>query len=365
MEVNKKGGLPDQSNTQKRIVKKEADHRKDKFLYKVQEIKNHKSDGVGSPITYLAMKNEISYAIGTSSKVLKVIENCKDIYKNTVPIRNHRLIDIVYIDHRNCYLLNFQNNKIYRKDIDEHDPYPFMDVSSISRVGCSFRYSKLNKKLILVSNRLKRVSVLNLERRKVEYEVLKGNKEQNIFDFKLFGVRQNREVCLCRNGSIYLFLFNYPLKKLCSRSHHRIDCIEDRVEYGESIAICDKNRYVLVELRGLENFLKCSRMFVFEIVGNQLVFKTYLDKFKLNIRYKMAIECCGYFHAEIIWIGFSDGRKGLAQMYAYDVQAETMRELNNNRRRHGEFRPFKIHRFGYHLYYSGSKGKFKRIKIEI
>ena len=77
--------------------------------------------------TFFACKNPTSFAIGTDDHGLLVIENLVKIYSQRFAGDENRLKSIIYIDNLDCYLLHC-NNRIYRKDVDTHPPYLFIDV---------------------------------------------------------------------------------------------------------------------------------------------------------------------------------------------------------------------------------------------
>ena len=150
----------------------------------VEELRHH-SGVVGSSKTFIAFKNETSYAIGTFRAGLKVVEVDNEVYSEYFSEDQARLDDIVYIHHLDCYLLKLYG-KVYRKDVDENPPYLYMDLNYGCNYGRCFRYSKVNRRLVVFKNELT-LSVVNLERKQAEIEVNLGKEYGGIHDFIVFG----------------------------------------------------------------------------------------------------------------------------------------------------------------------------------
>ena len=85
---------------------------------------------IGGFCTFFAFKNNTSFAIGTSGKGMKTVENNKLIHSGRLPgTSTGPLLDIIYVEHLDWYLLNYNSN-VYRKDIDDKPPYLYMDINS-------------------------------------------------------------------------------------------------------------------------------------------------------------------------------------------------------------------------------------------
>ena len=117
---------------------------------------------IGGPWTFIAFKNPTSYAIGSSYSPLQVLEEALVIYKKRSRGKCE-LLDMIYIDHLDCYLLSYRN-EILRKEIDGNDPYPMMRVDYLARRGATLRYSKLNKRLVFYFENS--IRVVNIEKGK-------------------------------------------------------------------------------------------------------------------------------------------------------------------------------------------------------
>ena len=139
----------------------------------------------------MAFKNQTSYAIGTRYGGLKVINQTDPTYSAGFPEDKGNLWDMVYIRHLNCYLYVQEDNQIHRKDIDEDPPCLFMGLDCGSQPGKFFKYSKLNRRLI-VRRRDKGTAVVNLERKMVEIAIRKRQGSETIEDFQVFRDKENQ-----------------------------------------------------------------------------------------------------------------------------------------------------------------------------
>ena len=117
------------------------------------------------------------------------IEGGNKVYYGDFEELKRRFFDLIYIEHLNFYLFAFKW-KIYRKVIDENDPYPYINLSCSSSLNRLLRYSKSNKKLIFLkdSNNL---GVANLDKEIVEILVkIPAEKYEATQDFILFEKRK-------------------------------------------------------------------------------------------------------------------------------------------------------------------------------
>ena len=325
----------------------------------VETVKELKGDGfVGEDWTYLALKDESSFMIGTHHEGFKVVEKDNVLYSGKLPVGNVWLGDIIYVKPLNCYFID-HNDKLYRKDVDHHPPYLYMDVKCGYRVGASFIYSAINDRLI-INKDWQNISAISLGTKTTEIEVEK-NVGDFIRDFRLFGEEEDRVVSATEDGHIILYRLDYAEKSGEVVAHSKIELIKDREEQPRSLSVCDQNQYVFVEIRKNGDPYICSRMMVFKITEDYLIKKATIDQSNENIGYKIALECYGYVGAHILWIGLSGNENGVAQVYDYDTESGLFRELEEKRVGHQEEDPTKIHRLGDKFYYTGEEGKIMRL----
>ena len=234
----------------------------DNLYLNVYRVKNHRQLGIiGETYTFLAMKDPRSYMIGSNHKGIKVIQNDTEIYSEPL-LGEEELSDIVYIDHLDCYLLSFKS-KIYRKDTNSRFPYFYMDLNCYSALGKCFQYSRLNQKLIVAKNE-RIIAIINLENKRVEFEIRKDFLN-NIQDFKLLGSKENKIVVMTYWSQIYVFTYNYNLKKICYSFAHRVQRIEDRHEGLKAMVSDDKGDYLLVPSIDQDFSFECLRMILFRV----------------------------------------------------------------------------------------------------
>ena len=319
-------------------------------------------DLIGGTWTYLAMKSYDSFIIGTKKRGLKVFENGIEVYSEKYVQDNRSLTDLIYIDHLNCYLMDY-DNKIYRKDIDNQPPYFFMKCLCGLRIGASFSYSRLHKRLI-VSKNYKNISAINLDTRKIEIEV-KKTLGTDIFDFVVFGRKQNRVIAVSKEGHLLLYRLDFGQKTGINISHTEVRMLEGRREQPQSVAINGKNDVVLLEIGENKNPLKCSRVAVFELKGDSLTKKACIDQYHQGIGAKVALQCYGYVGRFVVWVGLSVNKESLIQVYVYDTVNGDFKELINKRKRHEEFSPAKMQRIGNQFYYTGHYGKVVCLTVNV
>ena len=144
----------------------------------------------------IGLKNATSYAIGEDIKTLVVVENQTQIRFDRFYGASDWIQAILYIDHLDCYLIQ-SKTKIYRKDIDSSPPYLFMDIDRRYQAADRLRYSKINKKLILLQGD-NNLAVIDLERFRFEMEII--TQLSNIEDFNCLALKKTRSCALTNSG---------------------------------------------------------------------------------------------------------------------------------------------------------------------
>ena len=216
----------------------------------------------------------------------------------------------------------------------------------------------------LITNKdCKNISAINLESKQVEIEVEKivGN---YIIDFRLFGEQEEKAIAVTEDGHILLYNLDYNQKTGSVINSFKIELKEERKEEAQSIAVCDKNEYAIVEIGQSESPWVSSRMVIIKIEGDSLIKKAMIDQHSQKIGYKLALESLGYIGRHILWVGLSKLENGVAQLYVYDIERGEFKELQDKRVIHKERSPAKIHRMGSELYYTGSYGKIMRLRLK-
>ena len=328
----------------------------------VEQYRSHQEEGIiGGFLTYIALKSPSSYMIGTWGQGLKIIENEAQIYSEQLPNIYASLADMIYIKPLDCYLLD-HDEKIYRKDIDDKPPYIYLDLTCNIRAGASFRYSEIHERLVIIKD-WDRIAVVNLQNKEVEIDVEKTI-GHNIEDFKLFGENEDRVVSIADDGYILLYSLNYSKKTGALVGHSLVEMIEERDEKPSSVAVCDKNQHVLVDIGKKESPRVCSRMILLTLNEDSFVKKAVIiDQLSHGIGQKYALECHGYVGTHLIWLGLSTDDNGFVQIYDFDTESGELEELEEKRVNHQEFHPFKILRLGNGWYYAGGHGQVMKINL--
>ena len=274
-------------------------------------------------MVWAAFKNESTYIISTRNSGFKVIRNNVELYSYYRP-REPRFTKLLYIDHLDCFFLR-QLNRLYRKNIDDAPPQFYMDLESWN--VDILTYSPANR--ILIARKSSQLAIIYLQSKRAEFKL--DHTIFMIFDkFRLFGKNENRAVFSTHFGDIYFFNFNFRNRKLVSRTQHKIELIQDRIELVVSIAVSDDNEHLFCELHsGLRN---CSRMMIFGIKNSLLVKKAVLDVSGQCLKSKRALSCCGGFEGLIFWVGIElDEPPGRGQLFCYDGERGRLVEFEEKR----------------------------------
>ena len=318
----------------------------------VEKIKDCREEGfIGGPKTHVAIKDSNSFLIGTSRRGLLLFNDGTEVYSG----ERHRAGDlhhIIYAPHLKCYLLAF-NKKLYRKNIDNRPPYALMDVDFGWDYIVRLRYSNLHQRLIINKDN-QNISIINPKMKKIE-AVMRKDVGDRITDFRLFGGNEDRVVSLTWDGQVLLYSLTGGQRRGVIHSSE-IELIGERDEMCVSLAVCEKNPYVLVEIGTGDEGIS-SRMIIIKVVGDTLINTALIDQFHQEIGFKYALECCGYAGSLILWIGLSNEKNGPAQLYKFDTETEELSEFQGKGVWQQEDFPFSLHPLNGKYYYTGWKGK--------
>ena len=325
----------------------------------VEKIRNCHQEGlIGGNSTHIAVKNEKSFMIGTHFlKGIRVIEEESEVYSGKLHVRDASLYDIIYIPPVNSYFLASET-KLYRKDIDDKPPYLFIDMNCGYRVGACLRYSRLHERMI-INKDSRNISVIDPETKEIEIELERIGKGK-IMDFRLFGEDQDQVVSVTEDGHVILIGLDYEEKR-ARVSQSEVKMIVEREDRPRSIAVCDENHFVLVEIGQWRKPYICSRTILFEVRDGILVNLASIDQHSQEIGCKWALECLGYFGVNVLWLGLS--RNGPVQVYAYNIETGKLKELEDKGVSHEEKYPLRLHRLNDKFYYTGYNGRFMSLSL--
>ena len=290
----------------------------------ITEVGDHKEvDMIDGSWILIAFKNPNSFAIATTFKALKVIDDNIQVYYKKPPNKGV-LYDIIYIDHLDCYFLYYFTT-IFRKDIDGGAPYPFLDLpSSGSRLAASMVYSKLNQRLFIVKDKSTLV-VVDLERKSDEISIRHQKTSCSIENFGLVGQKENKIVCLMKSRLIYLYSFSAQLKKICSKFKYEIEGKRGRDGHNSSLAVSEDGRHILVE-RVDSRLAKCSRLLLFGVKGRLLIRLATLDEKDRRIDFRRTLCFWGGIAGHVLFFGV-DPERGFIHLYDFDRESRELREL--------------------------------------
>ena len=325
-------------------------------------VRNYGEEGViGGDQTFLAIKDENSFLIGTKGKGLKLYENGSTKWTGILPLRQGMLNDMIYIEPLDCYILQY-NLMLYRKDINDQPAYLYMQVRTGFPDQARLRFSNKNQKLV-VSIDMFQMSAINLESKQVEIAVDKTAGE-GIIDFRIFGEDDHRVISISKDGYINLYELDFKRKQGKVVNSVNFDLSDNLAKQGECIAVCDKGRYGIVEL-ALRNQNNSYGVLLYEILAERVVKKAFIDRSSAQIGNINAIECLGYLGRHILWFGISSGIGGVAMVYDYDTLSQEFKEIEEKRTIHREHMPVKLHRLGNHFYYIGWNGQLRRFGVKL
>ena len=314
----------------------------------------------GDQSTFLAVKTDSTYMIGTETEELKVVNNGKQVFSGRLPEDAQYITAMTYISLLNCVIIHTDYGT-YRKDFDDQPPYFFLNVPC-AQASKKSSFSSENNRL-LVAKRFRGLAVVNMRRRQREIELNQGY-YGTIIDFKIFGKRVTKVVCLTWKGDILLYIFNFALKKICAINRAKVDRIVERNEIGLSIEVCEKGEYILVEISDVDEGF-CSRIIIFQLKTHIFKKVKIVDLYHQKIGYHDALKYVGYSGKHIYWVGLSCGDSGFAQIFDFDTETGEFTELEEKRIDHQEREPERIIRLGNQFYYVGRNGKVMRLTINI
>ena len=311
-------------------------------------------ENVRSRVISLALKDEGTYLITVDAGGLNFIKNHQLAFSGELPGGNE-VEGLIYVEHLDSFVF-LQSSRLYQKKMDENPPYLFMDLKSFDDELCPLDYSRINRRLFTLSDSDK-ITVINIVEKRVEFKF----DEFSIFEFQVFGERENKILSISRGGCLSLLTFNFELKKLIHFSQSKIELIGERFEEILSFAVSGRNDHVLVELAASGMLPKCSRMMIFEIMNNRLILRATLDPFEEGLKGKFALSCFGHFGNSILWVGLE--AEEYVQVYEYNLDTKVLRELDEKRVNHQARLPLVMKKVDNCYFYASSGGLVKRLTV--
>ena len=325
----------------------------------LEEMADLSGPHIGLNYSFLALKNSTSYAIGTFCKGLKVMEQNQQIYSERFSGSQIYLYGLIYIDHLNCYLL-CKGSKLYRKDIDGERPYFFMDLDCGENFGKTFRYSKLNRRLIVPKNGTK-LAVVNLARKQVDILVKVNQDHGFIKDFKIFGRKENKIAWITSNCLIHIYSVNSDLKKIVTKNTHVVKLIGRRPKKISFLEVCDQGKYLVAGFEDRSR-MRSSRMSIFQFKGHSLNLLSILEEHDQEIASKSSCLFFGRYWNHLIWVVLSEST---ALTYCFNSESGDLRELVGKRVHHDEDFPLGLARKDQKVFFTGMKCKLMRFSVQL
>ena len=328
-------------------------------------LRDHKEQHlIGDHCTHLALKNSNSYMICTMKKGLKLIESGIQLYQGLLPIPNAWLKDAIYIEHKNCYLFDY-NSKIYIKDVNELPPYEFMNLNSGYRIGSCLLYSEYCKRLFVAKD-WKGIAMVNIDSKSVEVE-MKNAYDDYMEDIKLFGAKKSKVVSFSKDGCIVGFGFDPEARKATVLFKQRVKLDPKTSEKACSVEICPHGRFVFVEVEKgnlKEKEKRCvSRYVIYEIDEKKLKKMKSLTFENKEVCRHLALASA-YVGPDLVIIGLTSEASSVVQAIHYCVRDATLVELEDKTMQAGEGYPVKLINFDGDCFYTGFNGRFMRLRLQ-
>ena len=324
----------------------------------VKTVKDCNQQGIiGGATTEIALKNEKSFLHATSKKGVSLIENDTQLFSGKLPSLDNSLLDIIYVDVLDSYLLASEA-KLYRKDIDGRPLRLFMDLICGLRFGACLRYSKI-KQRVVVNKDGSNIAVINPKTRKIEIEVRATFRDQ-IRDFRLFGQHENRVVAVTTDGYALLYSLDHANKRGVI-DQYQLNLSQERQESAGCLAVCPKNKYVLVEVQARV----LPRIIILKLTQDSIVKTACIDQeSKAYGGYGIALECFGYVGTHITWVALTNNYwETPVTSYGYDTKTG---EFCHRRLAvfHEEKNTHRLHRIGSKFYYIGAGGRLMSLRAK-
>ena len=341
-----------------------------KFKLEIEEVADEWEEGIiGRDTTFLALKDEGNYLLGTSRKGLKLIQNKKEVYSRKLPQSSRGpLRDLVYASVTDCYFLDL-HNKLYRKDIDEEAPYLFMSVPcSGSGYGSSLRYSEPSG-LLFVNKSRESILAVNLSFKEIIFE-LKKDQGGSIVDYNLLGGQTEHLLAwLTVDGFIGLCQLNLKQKTGGLVSKIKIDgAWESGAEEGKSLAVCEQGEFIFTNFVKKGEDMMTSRIVVLKVESGALKLKASLDYFSqaISIAPNPSLSTFGYKGSYVLILTLDRSSSGTVRTFCFESVGGTISELVGKGVDHGrELHPSRLHLLDNGFYYTGDYGTVKKLSITL
>ena len=320
------------------------------------------SEIIGSNQTYLALKSPNTYMIATNKKGLEVVKDGEKVYSADLPAKEEgKFNGIFYAAHLDSFFMLHQG-QLYQKTIDEKETSVYMDLTFLGKGPQNIRYSQLNRKLFIFFVN-KDIKIIDIDQKNVDWE-LRHSDDEYLEDLKIFGENEEKIVSMTDDGRLLLHILSYSQKEIISFNKHKIDLIQERDETPVTLAVDNKSQFIFAGLQS--SGFDSSRILIFRVKGNnELSQRAVLDEYGRNIRIKAAPCCLGYSGVHVLWAALEHVSPERLQVYAYNIKARTLSELEDKRVNHRESCPEQFSLLRDQIYYRGGNGKVIKLQVNL
>ena len=286
----------------------------------------------------LAVKNQQSFLLITTAGFLTLFEDNKLVFSSKTKTENFHFWGAKYAKKLNAYLI-LNKGCVYRKDIDPKREYKWLKLKISGFSLCkSVLFSEAQNSLI-VDDCEWYFKVIDFKTRKLKVKFF-GRKEKNFVDLKLFGASDSQVACLTANGWLQLYSYAFLSQIHGNYKNFKIKFSACRNETACSLAVCNHNKYIMVELRRVNG--TSSRLIMLEMTGKgknlKIEPKVFFDSagYSRGFRSSTVLSCYGYIGNGVYFVGLNMTHICL---FGYDLEAYQLVELVKQRRKHTERRP--------------------------
>ena len=175
----------------------------------------------------------------------------------------------------------------------------------------------------------------------------------------MFGLEENKIVCLDQLGEILICSINYDLKKITRKRRNKVELKRDlarfKFESLVSVSASGQGKYLVVRKRVKKSFDK-STLMLFEVKGCSLVQLATLQQKGHPGWRKRTFGFWRWVGKHALWVALEDSLGGDVQLYDFDTDSGRLRELVNQRVSHQEKKPSILQVSGDKLFYTGNLG---------
>ena len=326
---------------------------------------------IGGSKTFLGFKDQSDFLIGSVDKGIELYQNGEQTHRERLfeKDRNLKLQEIIYSggDDTITYFLMI-DSKIYSKSIQSKEMRVLVSTGNFSQLkGRSLLFSQRKNVLVAVREESKFPTKLYLSAIHLKEQVVvipinfKDAHTSFLNDMQLLEDEKMIKISAV-NEKGQLFLYNYDVEAKSSTilDQYWIRIMYARREQPTLIAVCSKNRYILVAMSADS---RASRLVMMEVGGNRFSFLASLDIYDgLNEVY--SVEFDRYYGDHVVAFVTLDSSNRVS-LYVYDAKnGVLMKKKPQEVVYHGEKSPSRISKLGEKMYYTGELGRLMELTID-